>query len=68
MNAYVLEIVTSAGTRKGGRTYWTEQAARRDAARLVRVGKAAHVRILRANVSDRPCADITAESEVQHDA
>lgn len=66
MNAFLLEVVTSAGARKGGRTYWTEQAARRDAERLVRTGKAAHVRILRVVVSDRPCADIA--SEVSHDA
>ena len=64
MKAFLLEVVNSAGTRKGGRTYWTEQAARRDAERLVRVGKAARVRILRVNVSDRPCADIAAESGV----
>ena len=66
MNAFVLEVVNAAGTRKGGRTYWTEQAARRDAERLVRTKKAACVRILRVNVSDRPCADIDAESEVSH--
>ena len=66
MKAFLLEVVNSAGTRKGGRTYWTEQAARRDAERLVRTGKAASVRILRVNVSDRPCADIPAESGVSH--
>ena len=66
MNAFLLEVVNAAGTRKGGRTYWTEQAARRDAERLVRTKKAARVRILRVNVSDRPCADIAAESEVSH--
>jgi len=67
MRAFLLEVVTSAGARKGGRTYWTEQAARRDAERLVRTGKAAQVRILPVNVSDRPCADISTESEVRHD-
>ena len=68
MIVFLLEVVNSGGTRKGGRIYCTESAARRDAERLVRVGKAAHVRILPVTVSDRPCADITAESEVQHDA
>jgi hypothetical protein len=66
MNAFVLEVVNAAGTRKGGRTYWTEQAARRDAERLVRTGRAARVRILRVNVSDRPYADIPSESGVPH--
>jgi hypothetical protein len=64
MNAFLLEVVNAAGTRKGGRTYWTERAARRDAERLVRIGKADRVRILRVSVSDRPCADISAESGV----
>jgi predicted ATPase len=68
MRAFLLEVVTSTGARKGGRTYWTEKAARRDAERLVRTGKAAHVRVLPVNVSDRPCADIPTESEVRNDA
>jgi hypothetical protein len=66
MNAFLLEVVNAAGTRKGGRTYWTEQAARRDAERLVRTKKAARVRILRVTVNDCPCADIAAESGVSH--
>jgi hypothetical protein len=67
MKAFLLEVVSSAGARKGGRTYWTEQSARRDAERLVRTGRAARVRILLVNVSDRPCADIAPGSEVSDD-
>ena len=67
MEAFVLEIVNSAGARKGGRTYWTKQSAKLDAERLVRTGKAARVRVLRAHVNDRPCADIPTESGVQRD-
>lgn len=66
MEAFVLEVVSSGGSRKGGRTYWTEQSAKLDAERLVRTGKAARVRILRVQVSDRPCADISTEGEVSH--
>ncbi|MDA0283738.1 MAG: hypothetical protein O3B86_10325 [Planctomycetota bacterium] len=61
MDAFVLEVVSSAGTRKGGKTFWSEHAATLEAKRLVRTGKAIGVRILKADVSDTPCADVTKE-------
>jgi hypothetical protein len=60
VDVFVLEIVTSSGTRRGGRTFWTEAAAVREAERLVRTGKAATVRVLIAAVRNRPAAEVTA--------
>lgn len=64
MNAYVLEVVVPTGCRKGGKTFWTEKAARQYAEHLVRTGKAASVRILQVSVRDEPVAAIPHESEV----
>lgn len=65
MIAFVLEVVDSAGVRRGGRTYWTRDAAIREAERLVRLNRAAKVRILEAAIRPRPVAEVPAvESEV----
>jgi len=65
MTAFVLEVVDSAGVRRGGRTYWTRDAAVREAERLVRLRKAAKVRVLEATIRPRPVAEVpTDDSEV----
>lgn len=64
MNGFLLEVVNSGVVRKGSRTYWTEQSARSEANRLVRIGKAVRVRVLRVSVSDRAFADIPENREV----
>lgn len=65
MTAFVLEVVDSAGVRRGGRTYWTRDAAIREAERLVRLRRAATVRVLEATIRPRPVAEVPGnESEV----
>ena len=65
MNAFVLEVVDSAGVKRGGRTFWTRDSAIREAERLVRLRRASSVRILEAAIRSRPIAEVpAAESEV----
>lgn len=59
--AYILETVGSAGTRRGGRTYWTRTAAIREAERRVRTGAALSVRVLRLRVAEKPEAVIPSQ-------
>ena len=60
MNAFVLEVVDSAGVKRGGRTFWTRESAIREAERLVRLHRAARVRILEAAIRSRPIAEVPA--------
>jgi hypothetical protein len=67
MDAFVLEVIGSAGSRRGGRTFWTEQSAVREAERIVRSGKASNVRVLRAVIRERPVAILPmVDCEVSH--
>ncbi len=50
MEAFILETLTATGWRRSGQTIWTIEAARKEAARLIRRKLALRVRILRAEV------------------
>ena len=57
MDAFVLDFVSASGIRRGGRTYWTEQSAIREAERQVRFGKASRIRVLKLTVNPDPIAE-----------
>lgn len=56
MDAFILETLTSTGWRRSGETFWTQDAAEKEAHRLVRRKLARQVRILPVSVDLRAVA------------
>ena len=58
MEAFILETLVCTGWRRGGETYWTLDAAAREARRLLRRRLARRVRILPLQVALDPVCEL----------
>ena len=62
MKGFILETLAGRSWRRDGKTYWTREAAEAEAARLIRRGKASHVRVLPVTVSEGAVSSLPLES------
>ncbi len=58
MKAFLLETLLTRGWRRGGEIYWTQEDAAEAGSSMIRRGVARRVRILPAEVSLEPSAEL----------